>query len=119
MTPTKTRVYTGEGSPVDNYFKPTGSTPKNSQNQEQDNWGTFDNNNQQHRTIMALCRNRQWVKPNDKHPSGEVADMSGAFSSFLKSDRSPVKKPLMDMTPKEVSKIIVAMGGVVNHKFSK
>ena len=104
-------LYNGEGSAIDNYYseKPVTS----------DNWGAFDNDNKQHRTIMALCRNRQWVKPDDKHPSGEVADMDGAFSNFLKSARSPVQKPLKQMTTKEVSKIIVAMGGIVSHKWSK
>lgn len=119
MTATKPRIYTGESSPVDDYFNPTAAPSKSSQNQEQENWGLFDAKNQQHRTIMALCRNRQWVVPSERHPSGEVADMSGAFSNFLKSARSPVKKPLMDMTPEEVSKIIVALGGVVRHKWSK
>lgn len=111
MTKTKPIVYSGSGSAIDNY-----NSEKPVKN---DNWGAFDASNKQHRTIMALCRNRQWVKPDDKHVSGEVADMDGAFSDFLKSQYSPVKKPLMDMTPKEVSKIIIAMSGVVRHKWSK
>ncbi|QSW90727.1 hypothetical protein J0383_07925 [Flavobacterium endoglycinae] len=111
MTKTKPIVYSGSGSAIDNYNseKPV----------KTENWGVFDAKNKQHRTIMALCRNRQWVKPDDKHPSGQVADMDGAFSDFLKSDRSPVKKPLMDMKPQELTKIIVAMSGVVRHKWSK
>jgi hypothetical protein len=110
MMKTKPIVYSGSGSAIDNYnsVKPVST----------ENWGAFDSNNKQHRTIMALCRNGQWVKPDDKHPSGEVADMDGKFSEFLKSDRSPVKKPLMQMTPQEVSKIIIALSGVVNHKWS-
>ncbi|MFH6945132.1 hypothetical protein [Flavobacterium sp. FlaQc-50] len=111
MIKNKPFVYSGSGSAIDNY-----NAPKPVKNES---WGAFDKNNKQHLTIMALCRNRQWVKPDDKHPSGEVADMDGAFSEFLKSERSPVKKPLMDMTPQEVSKIIIAMSGVVNHKWSK
>lgn len=104
-------IYTGSGSAIDNYnsVKP----------EKNENWGAFNHNNKQHRTIMALCRNRQWVKPDDKHPSGEVADMDGAFSDFLKSELSPVRKPLMDMTPQEVSKIIIAMSGVVRHRWSR
>ncbi|MEO6176801.1 MAG: hypothetical protein ABIP27_16740 [Flavobacterium circumlabens] len=111
MKETKPTVYAGSGSAIDNYNAPK---PVNTES-----WGAFDKNNRQHRTLMALCRNRQWVKPDDKHPSGEVADMDGAFSEFLKSERSPVKKPLMEMTPQEVSKIIIAMSGVVKHKWSK
>lgn len=111
MTKTKPITYTGQGSAIDNY---NSAKPVNNEN-----WGAFDASNKQHRTIMALCRNRQWVKPDDKHQSGEVADMDGAFSDFLKSVRSPVRKPLKDMTPQEVSKIIIALSGVVVHKWSK
>ena len=111
MTKNKPIVYSGSGSAIDNY-----NAPKPFQTE---NWGAFDSKNKQHRTIMALCRNRQWVVPDDKHPSGQVADMGGAFSDFLKSKYSPVQKPLMKMTPQEVSKIIIAMSGVVQHKWSK
>lgn len=108
MTATKKPiVYSGTGSAIDNY---NSSTPTNNEN-----WGVFDLNNQQHKYIMALCRTRQWTKPSERW--GTVADMDGAFSTFLKSPKSPVKKPLQDMTPKEVSKIIVALGGIVEHKF--
>lgn len=111
MIKTKPIVYSGSGSAIDNYNSPK---PVNTEN-----WGAFDSNNKQHRTLMALCRNRQWVKPDDKHPSGEVADMDGAFSDFLKSKYSPVRKPLIEMKPQEVSKIIVALSGIVEFKWSK
>jgi hypothetical protein len=111
MTKIKPIVYSGSASAIDNYNSPKPI--------KTENWGVFDASNKQHRTLMALCRNRQWVKPDDKHPSGEVADMDGAFSDFLKSERSPIKKPLKDMTPQEVSKIIIAMSGVVKHKWNK
>lgn len=111
MTKTKPIVYSGSGSAIDNYNAV--------EKEKNDNWGAFDAYNKQHRTILALCRNRQWVKPDDKHASGEVADMDGAFSDFLKSDKSPVKKPLKDMTSHEVSKIIVALSGIVKHKWKR
>jgi hypothetical protein len=114
MTATKPRVYTGEGSPIDNYFKPTVTPPKSIQNQEQDNWGLFDKNNQQHKTLLSLLRQAQWTIPNEKW--GEVADLT-RLSDFLKSDNSPIKKPLKKMEPSEVSKIIVAFEGIVNSIF--
>jgi hypothetical protein len=114
MTATKTRTYTGEGSPVDDYFKPKAPVSTASES-----WGAFNWNDPKHKLILSLCRQRKWTIPNDKHPSGALADMDGAFSNFLKSPQSPVKKPLNKMTPQEVEKIIVAMGGVVDHKWSK
>jgi hypothetical protein len=114
MTATKPKVFTGEGSPIDNYFKPTAATPKSSQNHETDNWGLFDNNNQQHKTLLSLLRQAQWTIPNEKW--GEVADLE-RLSEFLKSENSPIKKPLKKMEPSEVSKIIVAFEGIVNSIF--
>lgn len=92
-------VYTGSGSAIDNY---------NSDNPEMGtNWGAFDKNNRQHRQIMSILRQMNWTVTNERW--GEVADMSGRFSNWLKSSRSPVQKPLMDMNPSEVSKVIYAL----------
>ena len=85
----------------------TGATPLN---ESPDNWGLFDKNNKQHLTILAQMRTAQWVVPNDKY--GEVPDLE-RLSEFLKSDKSPIKKPLKQMQPWEVSKIIEAMKGIV------
>lgn len=114
MTATKPTIYTGDGSPIDNYFKPTVTPPKSSQNQEQGNWGLFDNNNQQHKTLLSLLRQAQWTIPNGKW--GEVADLE-RLSKFLKSDKSPVNMPLKKMKPSEVSKIIEAFKGIVKSKY--
>ena len=114
MTATKPRIYTGEGSPVDDYFKPTAQTPKSSQNQEKSNWGLFDKNSQQHKTLLSLLRQAQWTMPNEKW--GEVADLP-RLSEFLKSDKSPINKPLKKMEPWEVSKIIEAFKGIVKSKY--
>lgn len=83
--------------------------------QEKENWGFFDKNNNQHRYITALLRNANIVVKSEKW--GEVADMEGWLSNFLQSDKSPVKKPLSKMTPAEVSKIIVALEGIVKHRY--
>ncbi|WP_269222036.1 hypothetical protein [Flavobacterium sp. IMCC34518] len=116
MTATKPRIYTGEGSPVDDYFNPksTTPTPKSSQNQDQSNWGLFDKNNQQHKTLLSLLRQAQWTIPHERW--GEVADLP-RLSEFLKSDKSPIKKPLKKMEPWEVSKIIEAFKGIVKSTY--
>jgi hypothetical protein len=117
MTASKPRVFSGEGSAVDDYFnaKSTASTSKSSQNQKP-NWGYFDTNNSQHKRIQANLRVANIVVKSQKW--GEVADMLGWFDRFLKSDKSPIKKPLKKMTQQEVSKIIVALDGVVIWKNS-
>lgn len=74
------------------------------------NWGLFDKTNQQHRTILSHMRTAQWVVPHDKH--GEVPDIE-RLSGFLKSEKSPVNKPLKSMSPEELSKIIEAFKGIV------
>ena len=79
-------------------------------------WATFDNNNKKHRVILALMRTAQWVKPHDRY--GEVADLD-RLDLFLKSDKCPVNKPLQEMSPKEVEKVIKALDGIVDHKFKK
>jgi hypothetical protein len=114
MTATKPIIYMGEGSPIDNYFKPTASAPKSSQNHETDNWGLFEKNNQQHKTLLSLLRQAQWTIPNEKW--GEVADLE-RLSKFLKSDKSPINLPLKKMLPSEVSKIIEAFKGIVKSKY--
>lgn len=81
-----------------------------------ENWGYFDNNNSQHGRIRANLHTAGIVVKNGRW--GEVADMLGWFNRFLKSDKSPVKKPLKKMTPEEVSKIIKALDGVVIWKNS-
>jgi hypothetical protein len=75
-----------------------------------DNWALFDKTNAQHRTILAQMRTAQWVVPHERH--GEVPDLE-RLSEFLKSDKSPVKKPLKQMEPWELSKIIEALKGIV------
>lgn len=68
-----------------------------------DNWAVFDPKNKQHRNIMSLMRQAHWVTTHPKH--GEVADMK-RLSDWLQSPKSPITKPLQDMEPEELSKII-------------
>lgn len=88
----------------------TGSGPPPSEGDGGRNWALFDKNNKQHLTILAQLRTAQWIIPSDKY--GEVADLD-RLSNWLKSDKSPIKKPLKNMEPWELSKIIEAMKGVV------
>lgn len=113
MTSIKTPIlYTGEGSAIDNYLKPKSPAlvVEGGRTHSKSNWGLFDNNDQQHRTILSHMRTAQWVVPNDKW--GEVPD-TNRLSEFLKSDKSPVNKPLKKMKPQEVSKVIEAFKGIV------
>ena len=87
----------------------TGSSPTPEVGAKE-NWGLFDKENKQHLTILAQMRTAQWVVLNDKY--GEVPDLE-RLSEFLKSDKSPINKPLKKMEPREVSKIIEAMKGIV------
>lgn len=81
---------------------------------ESDNWGLFDKNNKQHLTVLSQMRTAQWTVPNEKY--GEVPDLE-RLSDFLKSDKSPIKKPLKKMQPWELSKTIEALKGIVKSKY--
>lgn len=80
------------------YFFNTGKMPDNS------SWAIFDKYNTQHRAVLSLCYQNGWVK--EENPS--IVDLH-RLGGWLKSKRSPVKKPLKEMTKQEVSKIITAM----------
>lgn len=82
--------------------------------QGKSNWGLFDKENKKHLTILAQMRTAQWVVPNEKY--GEVPDLE-RLSDFLKSEKSPINKPLKQMEPWEVSKIIEAFKGIVKSKY--
>ena len=117
MTATKAYVYEGQGSAIDDYNAPKKQLQTIVQGgrcHSKSNWGLFDKNNQQHKTILSLLRQAQWVVPNGKW--GEVPDIN-RLSEFLKSDKSPVNKPLKKMEPSEVSKIIEALKGIVKSKY--
>jgi hypothetical protein len=75
-----------------------------------DNWGVFDKENAQHRYILSILRQANIVVKSEKW--GEIPDTAGWLDRFLKSPKSPVKKPLKDMTKWEVSRIIVSLENI-------
>lgn len=78
-----------------------------------ENWALFNKNNPRHKVILSLLYQMQWVKNTSK---GEVPDLD-RLSTFLQSDKSPVKKPLKEMESFEVEKIITALSGIVKSKY--
>lgn len=111
-TKTKPYIYEGTGSAIDDYHKP--KSTDSSRAVPTGNWGAFDKKSKQHLNVLSQLRTLQWVKHSEKW--GEVADLD-RLSAFLKSDKSPVKKPLKDMTDKEVSKIIECLKSMINKKY--
>ena len=99
-------IYTGSGSAIDNYNSPA---PEN-----HDHWGLFDKDNNQHKAVLSQLRQMQWTVKSERW--GEVADIE-RLSNFLQSDKSPVKKPLKKMEPKEVSKIIECLKSMLIKKY--
>lgn len=81
-----------------------------------DNWAYFNFKNPKHKVILSLLRQAKWTVPHEKH--GTVADLE-RFSMFLKGSKSPVKKPLKNMSPQELEKTIVALRGITQHKYKK
>lgn len=113
MTVTKPRIYEGSGSAIDDYHKPKTDNPKPTTDNSK-NWGLFDKKNKQHMTLLSQLRTLQWTVKSEKW--GEVADLS-RLSDFLKSDNSPIKKPLKDMEPGEVSTIIECFKSMVRKMY--
>lgn len=81
-----------------------------------DNWAIFNNHNRSHKYILSLAIQYGWSIQHDIH--GEIADLL-KISEWLKSKKSPVSKPLMDMNTKELSKTISALEQMVSKKHAK
>lgn len=81
-----------------------------------DNWALFNNKKASHKLILSLAIQLQWSVWNDKY--GAIADLE-RISEWLKSNKSPVNKPLMNMSPEEVSKIIVAFENMIKKRYKK
>lgn len=80
------------------------------------NWAAFEVNNKQHMYVLSLLRQAGWVV---EHPTrGTVPDLS-RLSNWLKSIKSPVKKPLNSMSPEELSTIINALEQIVAWEHKK
>ena len=77
-----------------------------------DPYEEFDAKNPQHKRIMAQLYTIGWTK---KVNGREIPDFK-PFANWLKT-KSPVKMPLKEMSPKQVSKVIFAFGAVVKYQF--
>ncbi|MDO5106239.1 hypothetical protein [Capnocytophaga sp.] len=72
----------------------------------------FDANNPQHKALLARCHELGWVQDDKPH----LVDLN-CLGGWLISKRSPVKKALLDMSHKEVSKIIFAIENMIKSKY--
>jgi len=77
-------------------------------------WAYFNKNNQQHSYILSLLRQIGWTKADDRY--GIIADMD-RLSNFLKSNKSPVPKPLQNMEPTELTKLINCLESMLGKKY--
>jgi len=77
-------------------------------------WGRFRLDNQQHRYILSLLRQIGWTTSSDRY--GVIPDME-RLSDFLKSKKSPVVKPLQNMEPVELSKLINCLESMLGKKY--
>ena len=80
------------------------------------NWAVFSIANNQHKYILSLLRQMGWTKSSDRY--GTIADMD-RLSNFLKSEKSPVPKPLQKMSSEETTKLINCLESMVGKKFAK
>ncbi|MHC5309115.1 hypothetical protein ACYSNM_03390 [Myroides sp. LJL116] len=76
-------------------------------------WGYFDNNNSKHKYILSLLRQLGMVT---EVKGRDVADIN-KLGQWLKSDRSPVQKPLKKMNQLELSRVISALEKMVQKKW--
>lgn len=81
--------------------------------QKTENWGLFDKDNSKHKYILSLLRQlRLTVEVKGR----DVADIN-KLSKWLKSERSPVQKPLKKMNSIELSKVIGALEGMMQKRY--
>ena len=80
------------------------------------NWAKFNKENRQHMYMLSLLRQIGWTEHSAKY--GKIADLD-RFSDFLKSNKSPVNKPLKIMTSEDCSKIINCLESMLGKKHSK
>lgn len=78
-------------------------------------WYKFDWQSAQHRKILSLCREYGWET---QYKGKTVADMK-ALATWLKSEKSPIKKPIINMEVIELRKIIKALENMVFHKWQQ
>jgi hypothetical protein len=110
--PRKPIVYSGSGSAVDNYF-----SDQPQQEDKPENWGSFTKSNPnptKRKVLFSMLHQLQWTKPSTKY--GEVPDLD-RLSKFLQSEKSPVKKPLKDLSEPEMEKLITAFKGILKSTY--
>lgn len=81
-----------------------------------DNWAFFDFKNTQHRYMLSLLMQLDWSFYN--HQQQKVTADLYRFSEWLKSEKSPVQKPLKEMSKTECSKILGALESMLTKKLS-
>lgn len=108
--PRKPVAYSGTGSAVENYFKPAAE-------QEKEKWATFSSskpNPQKRKVLFSLLFQAKWTTTAaGREGYKEVPDLD-RLSQFLQSEKSPVKKKLIDMNIREMEKLIRAFKGIVS-----
>ena len=72
----------------------------------------FDSHNMQHLSLLAKCHELGWVRVDNPR----IPDLQ-RLGKFMLSKRCPVQKPLMEMTTKEVSKVIGALERIIEKRY--
>ena len=72
----------------------------------------FDSHNAQHLSLLAKCHELGWVQVDNP----KIPDLQ-RLGKFMLSKRCPVQKPLMEMTTKEVSKVIGALEKIIEKRY--
>lgn len=74
----------------------------------------FDSHNTQHLSLLAKCHELGWVQVDNPR----IPDLQ-RLGRWLLSKKCPVQKPLMEMTSKEVSKVIGALEKIIEKRYEK
>ena len=74
----------------------------------------FESHNTQHLSLLAKCHELGWVQPNNPR----IPNLQ-QLGKWLLSKRCPVQKPLMEMTTKELSKVIGALEKIIEKRYLK
>lgn len=88
-------------------FLKTGKQPDNIK------WAYFDKDNAQHMNVLSQCITYGWSEVK----RGKVVADLNRLGSWLKSFRSPIQKPLLEMETKELTTIINALKGMIKSKY--
>lgn len=80
-------------------------------------FGYFDKYNKQHAQILNICYDLGWTIYQKK--AGKSVPDIKELGTFIISKKSPVRKPLKQMKPKECSKLITALEGILKSSYKK